>query len=257
MSRRKRILLGVFVAGVAAFVAGAWSGRIPVRPLFTFLQFKLRPDKVRTQQMVQMRNEQTGQTVFLVGTTHQYHYEDPAYSIWHVKAAVTGLGADTVFIEMMADAVDAPNQERWGEGPVEMPFVAFAAKEAGLRVVGVDSGWDGGWQGRQARMYEQVKAVLPTTKRAVITAGFMHVSQFQRQLEEDGFVAVAWGDDDKRAIVDRKIEETWPPGFEQALVRAIERAEAGNLETDPERKADLTWFVDVRQQVLSKVRASH
>lgn len=254
MSRRKRILLGVLFAGVATFLVGAVSGRIPVRPLFTFLQFKLRPDKVRTQQLVQLKNPATQQTVFLIGTTHQYHYEDPAYSIWHVKAAVTGLGVDTAFIEMMSDAVA---EGRLGEGPVEMPFVATAAKEAGIHVVGVDSGWDGGWRGRQDRMYAQVKARLTgeaPPKRALIASGFMHVSQFQAQLEEDGFVVVAWSDDEKRAVVDRDVEKTWPAGFEVALTDAIARARAGKMDTDPERKADLTWFVEVREQVLKKVR---
>lgn len=252
MSRKKKIVLGVLFAGVAAFVAGAWSGRIPVRPLLTFLQFRIRPDKVRTTQLVQMRNPVNDQRVFLIGTTHQYHYEDDDYSIWHVKALVTGVSADTVFIEMMADAVD---NDRWGEGPVEMPFIAYAAKEAGIAVHGVDSGWDGGWQGRQARMYAQVKQHLPESKRAVIAAGFMHTSQYQRQLEEDGWVVVDWSDADKRAIVERDIQKTWPPGLEQALVDAIARAKAGQMETDPERQADMKWFVEVREMVLKKIRA--
>ncbi len=255
MSGKKKLLLGVLLAGLAAFVAGAWSGRIPVRPLLTFLQFRLRPDKVRTQQLLKLHNKTSDQTVFLLGTTHQYHYEDDDYSIWHVKAVVTGVGADAVFIEMMADAVDAPDQSRWGEGPVEMPFIAFAAKEAGLPVFGVDHGWDGGWRGRQDGMYAQVKARLPAYKTALITSGFMHVSQFQRQLEEDGFVVVDWSDDDKRAVVDRDVKKTWPPGLEQALVAAIARAKAGEMSTDPERQADMKWFVEVREMVLKKIRA--
>jgi hypothetical protein len=216
------------------------------------LQFRLRPDKLRTQQLIQLRNPTTKQTVFLLGTTHQYHYEDDDYSIWHVKAVVTGTGVDTVFIEMMKDAVD---DGRWGEGPVEMPFIAWAAKEAGIAVHGVDSGWNGGWRGRQDRMYAQVQAELPKTKRALIAAGFMHVAQFQRQLEADGFLAVPWSDEEKRAIVDAPVTKTWPPGLEQSLVDAISRARAGQMETDPERQADMKWFIEVREQVLKKIRA--
>ncbi len=251
MSRRRRVLLGVVLVGLAGFVAGAWSGRIPVRPLLTFLQFKIRPDKVRTQQLLQLKNPTTNQTVYLLGTTHQYHYEDPAYSIWHVKAAVTGLQLDSVFIEMMKDAVD---EGRWGEGPVEMPFIAYTAKEAGLHVHGVDSGWDGGWQGRQDRMYQQVKAELPSTKRALIAAGFMHVAQFQRQLEDDGFVVVDWPDDEKRKVTDRDVEKKWPAGLVAGLEAAIARARAGKLDTDPGRAADVGWFVEVREGVLKKIR---
>ncbi len=250
MKLGRRIALGAALLFVGAVVAGAASGRLPVRGLLTFIQFRLRPDKVRTQQLVQLRHPTTQQVVFLVGTTHQYHYEDPAYSIWHVKAAVTGLGADTVFIEMMRDAVDAG---RWGEGPVEMPFVAYCAKEAGLRVFGVDSGWDGGWQGRQGRMFEQVKRDLPASKRAVITAGFMHVQQFQRQLEEEGFVVVDWSDEAKRAVTDREVSRTWPPGLKEALENAIARARAGQLDTDPDRAADVDWFIQIRQQVLAQI----
>ena len=250
MKLGRRIALGAALLFAGAIVVGAVTGRLPVRGVLTFLQFRLRPDKVRTQQLVQLKHPTTQQVVFLVGTTHQYHYEDSAYSIWHVKAVVTGVDADTVFIEMMRDAVD---EGRLGEGPVEMPFVALAAKEAGLRVFGVDSGWDGGWQGRQQRMYEQVKRDLPTSKRALIASGFMHVQQFQRQLEEDGFVVVDWAEDSKRAITDRKVEETWPPGLKEALEAAIARARAGQLDTDPDRAADVEWFIQVRQQILAKM----
>ena len=250
MKLGRRIALGVVAVVVAGVVAGAVSGRLPVRGLLTFVQFRLRPDKVRTQQLVQLKHPTTQQVVFLVGTTHQYHYEDPAYSIWHVKAAITGVGADTVFIEMMRDAVEAG---RLGEGPVEMPFIALAAKEAGMRVFGVDAHWNGGWQGRQSKMYEQVQRDLPTSKRAVITSGFMHVQQFQRQLEGDGFVVVDWSDEAKRAVTDRKVDETWPPGLKAALESAIARAEAGQMDTDPERAADVEWFIKIRRQILARI----
>ncbi|MDP2339741.1 MAG: hypothetical protein Q8O67_02185 [Deltaproteobacteria bacterium] len=245
-----KLALGAGAVVVAGIVLGAVTGRLPVRGILTFVQFRLRPDKVRTQQLVQLKHPTTQQVVFLVGTTHQYHYEDPAYSIWHVKAAVTGVEADTVFIEMMRDAVD---EGRFGEGPVEMPFIALCAKEAGLRVFGVDAHWNGGWQGRQGQMYEQVKRDLPTSKRAVITSGFMHVQQFQRQLEEDGFVVVDWSDDAKRAVTDRKVDETWPVGLKAALEAAIERARAGKMDTDPARPGDVEWFISIRQQILSKI----
>ena len=237
------LLLGIVLFGVV-------SGRLPVRALLTFVQFRLRPERVRTQQLVQLQNPTTQQVVFLVGTTHQYHYEDPAYSIWHLKAAITGVAADTVFIEMMRDAVE---EGRLGEGPVEMPFIALVAKEAGLRVFGVDSGWEGGWQGRQTRMYQQVQRDLPTSKRAVIAAGFMHVEQFQTQLEGDGFVVVDWSDEHKSAVCDAPIAQTWPPGLTEALNAAIARAQAGTLDTDPTRAADVDWFISIRQQVLAKM----
>ena len=53
--------------------------------------------------------------------------------------------------------------EQW-DNPLVLnrAFIAFAAKEAGIKVYGVDSGWDGGWRGRQDRMYEQVKQHLKT-----------------------------------------------------------------------------------------------
>ncbi len=255
MPTKRRILriVGVvtLVAG-ALFALGVVSGRIPLRPLISFAKFRLWPDRLRVEQLVKLRHPQTEKTVILLGTTHQYHYEEAAYSIWHVKAVVTGVGADTACIEMMADAVDGG---RWGEGPVEMPFIAFAAKEAGLDVVGIDSGWDGGWQGRQARMYEQVKArlALPQTKTALVTSGFMHVSHFQRQFEEDGYVLVPWSDAEKLAITDRAIPHTWPPGLKEALESAIARAKAGEVPTDPDRKADFEWFVKVREMVLRQM----
>lgn len=247
MSRRRRIALvaaGVFVAAITAVIG---SGRIPVRPLLTFLQFKLNPEKARVQHLVQLRHPGTGQVVFLAGTTHQYHYEDPAYSIWHVKAIVTGLDVDAVLVEMMPDAID---EGRFGDGPVEMPFIALVAKDAGLDVAGMDSGWDGGWRGRQGRMFQHVQRHLPAHRRLLITSGFMHVRQFEQQLQKEGFVVVPWSEEERQQVFRRVVEQTWPKELAPALRAAISRARAGTLQTDPERSADVTWFIQVRQQVL-------
>ena len=247
MSRRRRMALvaaGVIVAGLVAL---AGSGRFPLRPLLTFLQFKLNPEKARVQHLVQLRHPQTGQVVFLAGTTHQYHYEDPAYSIWHVKAIVTGLEVDAVLVEMMPDAID---EGRFGDGPVEMPFIALVAKDAGIDVAGMDSGWDGGWRGRQDRMFQHVQRHLPTHRRLLITSGFMHVRQFEEQLQREGFVVVPWSEAERQQVFERKVDETWPKALAPALRAAIARARAGTMQTDPERSADVTWFIQVREQVL-------
>ncbi len=253
MSRRRRLLAAVVGVVVAAGVAAAASGRLPLRPILTFLQFKLNPSKARVQHLVQLKNSTTGQVVFLAGTTHQYHYDDPAYSIWHVKAIVTGLDVEQVLVETMPDAIA---EGRYGDGPVEMPFIALAAKEAGIAVAGMDAGWDGGWRGRQDRMFDNVQREMVGKKRVLITSGFMHVRQFEEQLTAVGFAVVPWSEEERQALFERDVEERWPAGLETALKDAIARAEAGKLDTDPERSADVSWFIEVRRQVLQKMGAS-
>ena len=251
MRRLRRIALGIFGLVVAGVVVGGVSGALPVRPLLTFLQFKLNPGKARIQHLVQLRHPQAGNEVFLVGTTHHYHYQDDSWSVWHLKATVEHLHVDTLMIEMMADAVI---DGRVGEGPVEMPFLATLGAEMGLKVVGIDSGWDGGWQGRQARMFEQVQTALPSTKRAIIASGMMHVRPFQDQLTSVGYEVVPWSDDERRAVTDDStVEKRWPAALAPALRAAIATARAGTLATDPERAADMGWFIQIREEILEKI----
>lgn len=249
---RRKILIGLGAGLGAVGVVGilGWKNIIPIRPVFTFLKFKLNISRARVEHLVRLRHPETGQVVFLLGTTHHYHYDDPAYSIWHVKAAVTGLDVDTVFLEMMADAVA---EGRLGEGPMEMPFIATAAKEAGITIFGVDSGWDNGWRGRQDRMFAQVQEHLGETKRCLVTAGFMHTRHYQEQFEGIGFVAEKWSDDEKTAVLDRPLPKTWPAGFRDVVEASIARARAGQLDTDPSRAANVDWFIEIREQVLKKV----
>ncbi len=251
MRRLRRIALVVFGLVVAGVVVGGVSGKLPLRPMLTFLQFKLNPGKARIEHLVHLRHPQTGNEVFLVGTTHHFHYQDDAWSIWHLKAAVEHLHVDTLLIEMMADAVV---EGRVGEGPVEMPFFATLGADMGLKVVGVDSGWDGGWQGRQARMFEQVQAALPSTKRALLASGMMHVRPFQEQLTTAGYEVQPWSEDDRRAATDdSSVVKTWPTGLAAALRASIVNARSGTMATDPERAADVGWFVQIREQILDKM----
>ncbi|HEY1097663.1 MAG TPA: hypothetical protein VGF99_02000 [Myxococcota bacterium] len=255
-------------AGVLAVVAGVVgvlgvSGRLPLRPLLTFLQFKLDPAKTRIEQLVRLQHPQTGVEVFLVGTTHHYHYDDNGWTVWNLKAVVERVQPDTMLIEMMADAVV---DGRVGEGPVEMPFLATLGAERGVHVVGIDSGWDGGWQGRQQRMFEQVQTALSTTtastgttpKRVLLASGMMHLQPFVEQLSGAGFVVQPWSDDERKAVSDDAgIAQVWPKGLAPALRAAIARAKSGTLDTDPQRAADMGWFIQIREQILDKMGEPH
>ena len=251
MRRLRRIALVVFGLVAAGVVVGGVTGKLPLRPVLTFLQFKLNPGKARVEHLVHLRHPTTAQDVFLVGTTHHFHYEDAAWSVWHLKATVEHLQVDTLLIEMMADAIV---EGRVGEGPVEMPFFATLGAEMGLKVVGVDSGWEGGWQGRQARMFEQVQAALPSTKRSIIASGMMHVRPFQEQLTAAGFEVQPWSEDERRAVTDdSSFDKSWPKGLAPALRASIVKARSGTMDTDPERAADVGWFVQIREQILTKM----
>jgi hypothetical protein len=229
------------VAAVLALAAlGIASGRVPVRSIVTFLQFKLRPDRARTQHLARLQHPATGQIVHLLGTTHHHHYKDDAYSIWHVKAAVLGLGVQTVFIEVMPEAVRAG---RLGEGPVEMPFVGLAAQEAGLVVHGMDSGWEGGWRGRQDRMFAAIQERLATSGNTLVVSGFMHLRSFQEQLQGEGFAPVPWTEAERNAVFETPVEKTWPRGLRASLEQAIA---AARTNTEPDQR----WFIAIREEIL-------
>ena len=244
IGRRKRMWLAAGAVAAGLFVLAAW--RLPVMPLLTFLQFRVWPEQARLQHLVLLQHPGTGQELFVLGTTHEHHYRDAAYSVWHLKAALLALRPDTVFIESMPAEVLAG---AWGEGPIEMPFVALAAREAGAKVVGIDAGWEGAWRGRQRQMFENLRAGLLPVRRGVVACGFMHVLSFVDQLESEGFVRVPLADRDKEQVLDGPVDRTWPAGMRAALEAAIARA-PGRIQD----AAELERYVALRRQVLDGMK---
>lgn len=242
MRRRVWVGLGLLLLGVAG--VAAW--RLPLRPLLTFLQFRLEPSAARLLHFMKLQGPD-GQEIFLLGTTHENHYRDEAYSIWHLKAAILQTRPDVVLIESMPEAVAAG---ALGEGPVEMPFVATVAREAGILLVGIDAGWDGGWRGRQERMFQNVQGALLGHRRILLTVGFMHVQSFVDQLQGAGFVAVPFSEEEKRAILDAPVDKRAPAGLQEALETAIAAAPARI--SDP---AELQRFVELRRRVKAELPA--
>jgi hypothetical protein len=82
----------------------------------------------------------------------------------------------------------------------------------------------------------------------------MHVRPFADQFTAAGYQVVPWSEADRRAVSDdADVEKTWPKGLAGALRSAIERARTGNLDTDPQRAADVSWFIQIREQILTKM----
>jgi hypothetical protein len=248
--RRRWWQLGV-VAAVCVTVGGAVFARLPLRSVLLAIGVKARVDVARGFLLTKLVHPETGQVVYLLGTTHDRLFDDAAYSIWHVKSALTSLDVDTALVEVLPEDMQGG---RVGDGPVEMPFVVGVAREKGLRVAGIDARWDDGWRARQDTMSRRVREGLAGARAAVVVCGYMHLRGFRADLLHDaGFVDAPWTTSDAKGAFGHDVVHVLPAGFRAALRDSIVRARVGRAGIDPFTGTPSTWFVDVRERVLASV----
>ena len=194
---------------------------LPWRELWSAAQFVIAPEVAKTAHMVRLRNAER-QALTVIGTVHYRHIETTSYPLWELKAILATLKPTMVFVEERPESIAAG---AWGEGPVEMPFCAFVAKEMGIAVRGMDD-WSQDFSTREDKMVVNVLDHLPATGDAVVMTGSSHVPGFTARLTRRGFVLDEWSEDERRTALKTTVEHTYPPGLLAAYLTAIELAEA-------------------------------
>jgi hypothetical protein len=228
---------------VGALVALAFF--VPWRALVHVVKHRFSDDEGRSQALTVLR--QGEHEVWLLGTTHDRLFDSERFSIWDVKRVLEAAEPKQVLAEILPADVDTNP----GGGPVEMACVALWAKARGASVVGIDAHWRDGWGTRHNRMVEQVThAVLSSSDKQLVVAGYGHVPSFVQALEAQGFGVVSVAQPD---VFERSVQETVPDGYSEALKHAAELADNG---TTPFRNDDdKTYYATVRRKIASRITA--
>lgn len=108
--------------------AGAWVGELRNLALYT-----LAPRYARDANFVHFAKHEA--EVFILGTIHGRHLATPAYSLAHLKAVIARMKPRLLLVEARPEGIA---RQRWGDGPVEMPFAALYARQLGIAVDGID-----------------------------------------------------------------------------------------------------------------------
>jgi hypothetical protein len=114
----------------------------------------------------------------------------------------------------------------WGEGPIEMPFCALVARNAGITTFGMDD-WSDKMERREDRMVQNITEQIAGAKRVLVMTGYSHIAGFVHRLQKKGYVLQDWSKAERKKLLRRPVDKRCPPELRQAYADAIRRAQAG------------------------------
>jgi hypothetical protein len=204
-----------------------------------------------------VRLQQRGVTVTLLGTLHGGHLDTPAYGLPHLKAALVHLAPDRVLVEQRPDELA---RGRWGDGPLEMPFVALWARHLALAVDGIDWWRPRGDTARRTdaerddRLFQNLVERLPPAGTALVVVGFSHVPELAERLTAAGFVPVAMTSEAKAALFEPDPGPlAFPPGMAAAIRQRIDDTEAELATATGREHDDLAAVLASRRAYLQLI----
>jgi len=195
--------------------------------------------------------------VTLIGTIHGRHLSTPEYGLAHLKAALVHLKPALVLVEARPDEVA---RGRWGDGPIEMPFVALWARALSLPVDGIDWWTPRGPGGRRTdderddRIFRNLQGRLPAAGAVLVTVGYSHVPEQVARLIAAGFVTVPLDDADKQALFTPLDEPfAYPAGMAAAIRQRIADCEAQAATAEASFADDLRDVAAARRAYLDVI----
>lgn len=169
------------------------------------------------------RNRDPDHEIIILGTAHYLHTETKSYPLWEIKSVILEVQPDIVLVEIRPSAIATRDR---GEGPIEMPFCAFVAKEAGFAVGGMDD-WSEKMEVRENHMMANILKSIQGTKRALVITGFSHVPAFLKRLQARGYRKEPWPELARQQLFLQPVKKEFPQELAKAYRAAIKKAERG------------------------------
>ncbi len=218
-----------FIAGAGLLAVFVLLAVVPWSELASFLQFQLAPERAKLAHVVRFRQaSHEDRELVLVGSAHYLHIEaGGGYPLWELKSLMTALRPTRVFVEIRPESIQAG---RWGEGPVEMPFCAHAARDQGIPVYGIDD-WAQPMAKREHNMVQELTRNLGAGLNLTFV-GFSHVEGFSELLLDQGFEPVEWEDGQPGEAFSTQVDERYPSGLRESYQAAITAVEEGTSPFD-------------------------
>ena len=181
--------------------------------------YAVAPSHARNLNFVHFKKGQVD--VYVLGTIHGRHLSTDDFSLNHLRAVLSHLRPDSVLLEMRPEEIA---KGRWGDGPVETPFVALTAKAMGIRIDGID------WRNDDARddhIFQNLIAGLPVHGSVLVLIGYSHVPEQAERLARHGFEECEFPPKAKAKLFVLPTEPFhFPAGMKRAIQQRIEDSEA-------------------------------
>jgi hypothetical protein len=197
---------------------------LPVREIYSFAEFSLYPARAKSSHLVRLENPASKLEVVLLGSAHYLHIDSESYPLWELKSAIETLSSDAVFVEIRPESI---NNGNWGEGPVEMPFCAFVAKDLGLDVKGMDD-WSQSMETREGRMVQNILEQSRNYHKILVVTGYSHLPGLTDRLLTQGFVEVEWPRSEREKLFKSGPEKSFPAGLREAYLREFRQVDLGD-----------------------------
>jgi hypothetical protein len=138
-------------------------------------------------------------SLFLLGTIHGAHAQNPYYTWPHLERIVRQISPDLLLVEIRPEHFKA--EEFYSDGPIEMPFLVDLANREKIPCRPIDWWLDAwlsdmskaDWSARDDRMVELLLSWLRETKsrKSLATVGAGHIEPFISRLEKQGWIEVS------------------------------------------------------------------
>ena len=164
---------------------------LPVAEFLSWAEFKITPAFAKHSHFVRLKNRAKGQTIYLLGTIHEGHFErGSGYPYEELRSVLQFVKPDLLLVEIRPESLE---RGKWGEGPPEMPYAMAVAQEAGIRVAGMDF-WRADYHPmrnfdeREDRMTELISEAAMTKKVTLVFTGYSHVAGIRHRLAAADFL---------------------------------------------------------------------
>ena len=216
---------------------------LSLQEFYSMFSFTFFPEKAKVDHLIKMKKPKANLEIIVLGSVHYQHVETDDYPLWELKSVIKNTNPNAVFVEIRPKAIDNGN---WGEGPIEMPFCAFVAKELNYKVHGMDD-WSNDMETREDRMVENILLQAQPYKKILIITGYSHVPGFIQRFKDNGFFNVNWAFEDRKCLLKKEVRMKYPDGYKKSYFAVFEKIKAGQSRFD-------TKWMDRRLQFLDNVK---
>jgi hypothetical protein len=195
--------------------------------VISWLAFKLAPSRSKLVHFRRLQKDDPAggfSRIAILGTIHYDHVGSGAYPLADLRAVIQNLRPDLLLVEIRPESIA---RGKYGEGPIEMPFAALTALEAGIGVDGMDAVAQT-FEEREDEMVRHLLEKVATRPSVLVLTGYSHVRGFLRRLKAAGYRERAFPNAEKRdSMTQAPGPLVVPPMFETAIRESAREAREG------------------------------
>ena len=199
-----------------------------VNEVLSMLMFRVAPNLAKVRHIVAFQDGAQEKEIIIVGTVHYLHLKCRQYPLWDLKSVIYSVQPDLVLVEMRSSSIHSGDL---GEGPIEMPFCMFVAREIGIEVRGIDD-WCTAPSRREDNICANLISEAACAHRTLVFVGYSHVYGLVRRLLARGYRKMQLSRKSMYGLLKKPVAHSFPNGLAGAYRAAAEAAMNGNNSYD-------------------------